>query len=65
MSLPWPDHFDPTPYDVDKEDDDEDRAGPPPVDDEGEHPDLTIPPEVIQAFSDWTDPTAPPPWESA
>jgi hypothetical protein len=63
VSLPTPDHFDPTPYDVEQEDD-EDRAGTPVVDDECEHPDLTIPPEVIQGFSDWTDPTAPPPWET-
>jgi hypothetical protein len=64
MSLRPPDDFDPTPYNVEDEED-ADRGGPPTVDQEGEHPDLTIPPKVIQAFSDWTDPTSPPPWEVA
>ena len=57
MSLPTPDDFDPTPFDVDRDDD-------PQGDVELEHPDLTIPPAVIQGFSEWTDPTSPPPWEA-
>jgi hypothetical protein len=42
-----------------------DPNSPAPDDLEGEHPDLTIDPEVIQGFSDWTDPTKPPPWDDA
>lgn len=33
-------------------------------DHEFEHPDLTVPPAVIVGFSDWKDPTQPPPWET-
>ena len=47
------------PYDVDAEDD-EDIVR----DADGENADLCIDPDVIQGFSDWTDPESPPPWEA-
>ena len=52
-----------TPYDFEEEDD---GAGETDIirDADGENADLCIDPDVIQAFSDWTDPESPPPWEA-
>jgi len=62
MSLETPDDFDPTPFDPEEPPEDADGEDVT-RDADGENADLCIDPEVIAGFSDWKDPTSPPPWE--